>query len=135
LSDPGSDRTDATLNKDGQFTVTITDIGGCVTVDTVLVRVFPGNSIYVPSAFTPNGDGLNDRLYPVMAGYKELHFFRVYNRLGNLVFETNRMGKEFSWDGTIKGYAQQTGDYIWALQAVDENGHVVNQKGNTTLIH
>jgi gliding motility-associated-like protein len=134
LSAPDAATTDANLKKETYLTVAITDVGGCVTVDTAWVRVFPGNSIYVPTGFTPNGDGLNDRLYPIMAGFKELKFFRIYNRFGNLVHETNMMGREHGWDGTFKGQLQQSGGYTWALQAVDDQGNVVNKTGICSLL-
>jgi gliding motility-associated-like protein len=89
--------------------------------------------IAVPSGFTPNGDGINDYLYPLNA-YKAINLeFRVYNRYGQLVFETkNWMNK---WDGTINGKQQPTGTYVWMLNYTDsDSGKKYFLKGTSVLI-
>ena len=58
--------------------------------------------IYVPNAFTPNKDGLNDLLKPFMIGIRELKYFRIFNRWGQLVFETQDPNN--GWDGRIKAF-------------------------------
>ena len=86
----------------------------------------------MPSAFTPNNDGLNDFLYPLNA-YKATNLvFKVFNRWGQLVFATNDWTKK--WDGTIGGVPQTTAVYIWMLTYKDENQKQVFLKGTTTLI-
>jgi gliding motility-associated-like protein len=89
--------------------------------------------IAVPSAFTPNGDGLNDYLYPLNA-YKALNLdFRVYNRYGQMVFHTTDWN--IKWDGTINGNPQGSGTYVWTLNYTDsDTGKKVFQKGTTVLI-
>ena len=89
--------------------------------------------IAVPSAFTPNGDGLNDYLYPLKA-YKSTNLtFSIYNRFGQRVFySTNWLSK---WDGRYKGLAQDPGTYVWMLDYDNsESGKHVFQKGTTILI-
>ena len=89
--------------------------------------------IAVPSAFTPNGDGLNDYLYPLKA-YKSTNLtFSIYNRFGQRVFfSTNWLSK---WDGRFKGLAQDPGTYVWMLDYDNsESGKHVFQKGTTILI-
>jgi gliding motility-associated-like protein len=88
--------------------------------------------VYVPTGFTPNGDGRNDVLRPYLAAIKELSFFSVYNRWGQLVFTTNQPGN--GWDGTINGIQQPVGTYVWRLKAVDVVGNVYIRQGTTTLI-
>ena len=105
---------------------------GCVTVDSLLVRVFNGESIFVPKAFTPNGDGKNDVLRPSLVGIRELTYFRVYNRWGNLLFETRTMGQ--GWDGNYKGMLQPMETYIWVAEGITDKGTKVRETGNTTLI-
>jgi gliding motility-associated-like protein len=87
----------------------------------------------VPSGFTPNGDGFNDYLYPLNA-YKATKLeFRIFNRYGQLVFETKDWTKK--WDGTINGRPQDTGTFVWMLQYTDiDSGKEYFLKGTTVLI-
>lgn len=106
---------------------------GCRDSLTVRIRVFGrGPSIYVPTGFTPNGDGLNETLKPTLAGMREFKFFRIFNRFGQLIFEAN--SPYDSWDGTFNGKTQPNGTFIWVVQAIDYHGRMVQQKGSTLLI-
>jgi len=102
--------------------------------DTLVQKIQVPNNCYiaVPSGFTPNGDGLNDFLYPLNA-YKatQLHF-RVYNRYGQLVYETKDWTRK--WDGRLSGNLQAAGTYVWMLEYTDENGKKIATKGTTVLI-
>ncbi|HQY12002.1 MAG TPA: gliding motility-associated C-terminal domain-containing protein [Ferruginibacter sp.] len=106
---------------------------GCF--DTATQKIIIPNSCYiaVPNAFTPNGDGLNDFLYPLNA-YKATDLkFRVYNRFGQLLFETSDWTKK--WDGNFKGQGVDPATYVWILQYThSETGKRVEQKGTTILI-
>ena len=97
------------------------------------ITAVPGCLIAVPSAFTPNGDGLNDYLYPLNA-YKAKNLeFKVYNRFGQLVFATTDW--TIKWDGTVNGQKQDPGTYVWMLQYTDgKTGKKVAQKGTVVLI-
>lgn len=114
------------------YTVTISRNSGCVTVDTQLVRIFPQPDIIVPKAFTPNGDGRNDRLYPFLVGINKLKYFRVMNRWGKIVFEslTDLPG----WDGTVQGKPQPVDGYVWEAEGVDAYGNIIKRRGTVTLI-
>ncbi len=105
----------------------------CFDTTSRIVTAVPGCLIAVPSAFTPNGDGLNDYLYPLNA-YKAKNLdFKVYNRYGQLVFETTDW--TVKWDGTVNGQKQDPGTYVWMLQYTDGNtGKKVSQKGSVVLI-
>ena len=106
---------------------------GCYGEDNIKVTVFKtGPEIFVPKAFTPNGDGLNDQIYPICVGIKQLNFFRIYNRWGQLIFSTSQMNK--GWDGTISGIPQGTNNFVFMAQGVDYLGHVIFKKGNIILI-
>ncbi len=85
----------------------------------------------VPNAFTPNGDNQNDVLYVRGQGVKEIDF-RIYNRWGELVFESSEMNK--GWDGTYKGEPQEMEAYGYYLRAVFRNNKVTEKKGNVTLM-
>jgi gliding motility-associated-like protein len=115
-----------------QYTIDIISAGGCLTTDTLLVNVNKEVAIHVPSAFTPNGDGQNDWLFPFLTGIKTLVFFRVLNRWGNVVYQsaTDLPG----WDGVYKGVPQPMDGYVWEAEAIDIDGNKIRRKGNVTLI-
>jgi len=96
------------------------------------VRTYVGPYVYIPSAFTPNGDGLNDELKPILVGIKRFEYFRVYNRYGQLMFATSREGE--GWDGMFKGKRQGQGTFVWMVSAVDYKGNQIFQKGTTTIL-
>ena len=104
----------------------------CLTVDTLLVKVIPYVEIYVPTAFTPNGDGRNDFLRPALRGIKELRYFRIFNRGGLLMYESKKT--EPGWDGIFKGISQQTQTFVWMLEGIGVDNVVYIRKGASTLI-
>ncbi len=97
------------------------------------IYVMPNCYIAVATAFTPNGDGLNDYLYPLNA-YKAANLlFRVYNRSGQVIFETRNWNKK--WDGRLNGQPQPSGTYVWTLDYTDtDKQQKVSLKGTTVLI-
>jgi gliding motility-associated-like protein len=116
-----------------RYSLTVTDTTGCGDEATVLVKIFKTNPrIFVPTAFTPNGDGKNEFVAPIAVGISKIDYFRVYNRWGQMVFETSVNGK--GWDGRLGGQPQATGTYVWIVQGTDYLGKVVFDKGTVTLI-
>lgn len=116
-----------------RYTVTVSDSIGCTDDATVLVKIFrTAPKIFVPTAFTPNGDGKNEFAAAVAVGITRLDYFRIYNRWGQLVFETTVNGK--GWDGRLGGVPQATGVYVWIVKGTDYTGKVVFDKGTVTLI-
>ena len=136
LSDPSIFNPVATLNiaiDSIRYRVRVLDNNGCFSEDDVLVKVYKtGPDIFVPSAFTPNGDGKNDVLRPITVGISILHYFRVYNRWGELLYSTSEMGK--GWDGLFKNVLQPSTSYIFATEGTDYQGKTVYRKGTTVLI-
>ncbi len=112
----------------------ITGSLGC-TIDTaVKMKALNNCVIAVPSAFTPNGDGLNDYLYPTNAYKADKMVFRVFNRFGQPLFEARIQGQK--WDGKVNGVLQPAGAYVWMLNYVDlDTGKPVFQKGTSVLIY
>ena len=110
----------------------ITDTAGCTDIAYHVINVAGNCYIAVPSAFTPNGDGLNDFLGPLNA-YKAIDLlFRVYNRQGQMVFETRDWNRK--WDGTIGSTKQTTGVYVWVLEYTDPSKKRMSLKGTSALI-
>jgi gliding motility-associated-like protein len=95
------------------------------------VKFVPIN-IYVPPVFTPNGDGVNDVLKPILVGISTFHYFSVYNRWGNLIFTSQ--DPNAGWDGRFKGVAQPVETYLWIAEGIDIQGKKIVQKGMTTLV-
>jgi gliding motility-associated-like protein len=107
-------------------------IAGCIGEGYVKVRVYKGPDLYVPTGFTPNGDGRNDRFIPFPVGIKSLTYFRVYNRWGQMMYSTSRLHD--GWDGIFSGTAQPSGTYVWMAEAITEQGKTITKKGTITLI-
>lgn len=122
----------ASLQNDQTYIITASTQEGCVATDSVNIKVFKGSAVYVPTGFTPNGDGRNDFLRGLYIGISKVDYFKIYNRWGQLIFSTNSLIE--GWDGTIKGIKQQTGSYVWMLRAIDLAGKIYELKGTSTLI-
>ena len=121
-----------TAVNDVRYLIAITDQHTCVTIDTMQIFVLKKPGYYLPTAFTPNGDGLNDVVRPYVIGMKGLKSFSIYNRGGNLIFHTTKAGE--GWDGTYKGEKQVPAVYVWMLEYFDSDNKVVLAKGTLTLI-
>ena len=112
---------------------TVTDSIGCTSTMTKPVKVYSSCYLAVPNAFTPNNDGRNDLLYPLNAVKAEQLDFKVFNRWGQLVFQTKNW--KVGWDGTIKGSPQAPGVYVWFLTYVDRDTKEARKmKGTAVLI-
>ena len=106
---------------------------GCADSAYINIKIFSTKAtIFVPSAFTPNGDARNDVIRPIAVGIKQIEFFRIYNRWGQLVFSTTINGQ--GWDGRINGQLQGNNVYVWEVKAVDYDGKPFFKKGLVTLI-
>jgi gliding motility-associated-like protein len=90
------------------------------------------SNLFVPKAWTPNNDGHNDKLFPLTVNIKELKYFRVFNRWGQMVFETNVIGK--GWDGIFKGTPAIMDVYTWTAEAIGLDGKYYKKAGNAVLI-
>lgn len=115
------------------YQVLVANEASCVDSASVTVRIFQTDPrVFVPTAFTPNGDGKNDLFRPIAVGMTQIQFFRVFNRWGELVFETAQ--NEDGWDGRIGGKLQSSGTFVWVVKGIDFNGKTFFAKGTVTLI-
>ncbi|HEX7845415.1 MAG TPA: PKD domain-containing protein, partial [Chitinophagaceae bacterium] len=106
---------------------------GCSVPDFVTVKVFKTNpQVFVPTAFTPNNDGLNDVVRPISVGIQRINYFRIFNRWGQMVFSTTT--DRHGWDGRIGGVQQATNTFVWMVSATDYLGKPFFKKGTVTLI-
>ena len=114
------------------YTVRVSE-GSCYSTDHITVRIYKnGPDILVPSGFTPNGDGRNDLIRPVLIGISRFNFFSVYNRWGQLIFTTHEVNK--GWDGNFNGVAQPGGTYVYQAQGADYQGKPIFRKGTVVLV-
>src|SRR5690554_3431954 len=130
----GETGTDLTHLSEGIYQVTISDTASCSITTTFQVSNDMGECgcfVYVANAFSPNGDGNNDFI-PVRGECVNNLSFKIFNRWGNLVFETNKLND--GWDGYYKGELQNSGIYVYVLKATLENGETVNESGDITLL-
>jgi gliding motility-associated-like protein len=113
-------------NADGCYDTTI----GHISVSKHLI----GNNIYTPTAFSPNGDGINDEFKPVIAGDENQPYeMTIYDRNGLVVFETNDINK--GWDGKIgEGELAPFGTYVWLVIVKDDGGTEHKRLGQVTLL-
>jgi len=111
---------------------------GCKDTDTVRVIVLCDKSqVFIPNAFTPNGDGQNDLFFPRGVAINNVKSFRIYNRWGELVFEKiniNINDESNGWDGTFRGVKQDPGVYMYMMDAICETGEEIFWKGDVTII-
>lgn len=106
---------------------------GCVNRDTILIVVEANTLILLPTAFSPNGDGVNDVFHILRhLNIYSLKEFAVYNRWGERVFATANINE--GWDGTYKGKEQEISTYVWQVVAVSKDSEEVVRKGNVTLV-
>jgi gliding motility-associated-like protein len=116
-----------------KYYVTTTNTDGCTAMDSVIVTVdlTQCGNVFVPTAFSPNADGINDVLN-VKSNCIKTFSFKIYNRWGESVFETNDINR--GWDGTFEGQLLNTGIFIYQLDISGLSGEHTFQKGNISLV-
>ena len=123
-----------TPEREQLYTVKITSKSGCQVVDSQLVRIFDEQDILVAGGFTPNRDGRNDKVYPILIGIASFQHIKIFNRWGNLVFQTSSTDPEQGWDGTYQGQPQPADTYTWVVRGVGDNGREIRKSGSVILI-
>ncbi len=125
-----------TFPKDtGYYSVTLTviDNHGCENTVTYVAVVKGAYGVYVPNAFTPGSDGLNDGFFPTGFGIDDKDYsFMIFNRWGEMIFESNEL--RGAWDGTYKGKLVQNGVYTWKLHFKDIDGVEHEEIGHVTIL-
>lgn len=113
------------------YAVKVYTAENCFAYDTIRIKIFQtAPDIYVPNAFTP-GQAQNNLFRPIPVGISKIDYFRIYNRLGNLVFSSSDGS---GWNGVYAGKAQASGTYVWVVQGHDFTGKVIAKKGTMVLI-
>jgi gliding motility-associated-like protein len=131
LSCDNCEKPDAGPTETTTYTLTVTDDAGCSASDALIVSV-SAPELLVPTAFSPNGDGVNERFRALNQNIDRYNL-QVYNRWGEKVFETSVPGD--GWDGVFKGVQQELGVYVWTCQYQLKGQTKLNLvKGNVTLM-
>jgi len=128
----------ARVVNDEDIACTVTNEFGCITSDTLRIRTFcPGAEVFIPNAFSPDGDGRNDWLYVQAKGIKLVKNFRVYSRWGELVYEKNNFlpnDPTAGWNGRIKGNLANPDIYVYVCEVICEKGTPQLYKGNVAIL-
>ncbi len=123
-----------TATKEQIIPVVVATNHGCTDTAFVKLRVVSCDEkmIFVPNTFTPNNDDLNDRLFVRGGGLRSLEYFRVFDRWGRMVWQTNSINE--GWDGTVNGKKSDLATYVYLLKGECSSGAEVQKSGNVTLV-
>ncbi len=112
------------------YTLTISSNKGCISTAHITIEVNCGD-VFIPTAFSPNGDGQNDQLFVRGLCIQSL-YFAIFNRWGEKVFEA--IDKSNGWDGKYKGKECNSAVYMYYLKATLFDGTAISKQGNVTLL-
>jgi gliding motility-associated-like protein len=129
----GSTQPTLLVERPGSYALRVTDQNNCTGTDTVhVIQKTCMEGVYIPSAFTPNNDAVNDIFRPLVFGVVIRYEFSVYNRYGERMYTTNETIK--GWDGTWKGKAMPANTYAWMCSYELQGGEAKVERGMVTLI-
>jgi gliding motility-associated-like protein len=133
LWNTGSSASSIKISTPGLYWLRVTDYNNCVGEDTVKVNAKEcPKGFYMPSAFTPNGDGKNDMFGPTVFGKLSFYDLIIYNRWGEIVFQAKEITQK--WNGAIKGVGQNSGIFVWMCTYQFEGEAIRMEKGTLTLL-
>ncbi|MBK8450747.1 MAG: gliding motility-associated C-terminal domain-containing protein [Saprospiraceae bacterium] len=121
------------------YILTLIDENGCIVTDNMTITVLINKAeIFVPSAFSPNGDNINDIFSPIFKfpNSSKITVFRIFDRWGNQIYErlNEAIGESFGWDGTANGEKMNPGVYIYSIQFVGDDKVLKWKTGDITLV-
>jgi gliding motility-associated-like protein len=128
----------ATILNDVTYKVKATTAFGCSDEDTIRFKTFCLDAqTFIPNAFTPDGDGINDILMVRGSGIVTVKSFRIFNRWGEVVFERSNFAPNnpaFGWDGKINGIVGGPDVFVYTADVVCGNGTTFTYKGNVSIL-
>jgi gliding motility-associated-like protein len=128
----------ATIKTDISYHAFIRNIYGCTAVDSVNIKTFcEGSQVFIPNAFSPDGDGVNDILMVRAKGVETVRLLRIFTRWGELVFEKTNFppnSPAFGWDGRIRGVTAPAEVYVYIAEVTCDNLQTYTYKGNITIL-
>lgn len=126
------------------YSLTIFDENGCSGSDDILVEIDKNRNVFIPNAFSPNGDGNNDTFKPYIGpGVENVNFMRVFDRWGEVLFSSDNVANKYlpdpldqsGWDGTLNGKRMNPGVYVYIMQVQFVDGQVLLYRGDITLLY
>ena len=114
------------------YTLNVESENGCKGSDTIKVWVVNQAEFFIPTGFSPNGDGNNDIFRPIAVGYRSIKYFKVFDRWGEMVYYGQNLLE--GWDGTYNHKKAELGTYFWEINYTDRFGKESFMKGDVTLI-
>lgn len=129
----GATASSITISQPGEYWLEVRDANGCAGRDSVVVN--PKDCMegfYIPTAFTPNHDGKNDVFRPLLFGKVKKYQFTIYNRWGQVVFQTPDLNK--AWDGSVAGLSQDSNVFVWMCTYQFEGEEVRTERGTVMVI-
>nr|MCU0375015.1 PKD domain-containing protein [Chitinophagaceae bacterium] len=128
---------DYTVDNDIDYRLTIRNFYGCEAFDTIKFRIVcQQDQVYIPNAFSPDGDGINDVLYVMGKGVARVKSFRIFNRFGQVVYDRANLDindPSSGWDGRINGVPASPDVYVFTAEVLCTGGTTYQYKGNVTL--
>ncbi len=116
-----------------QYILTVTDVNGCSSIDSVIINVdIICKDVYIATAFSPNGDGMNDVLHVKSNCVISQFSFKIFDRWGEKVFEST--DPAYGWDGTFRNKIMDTDVFMYTVDGFLSSGTEVKKKGNVTLM-
>ncbi|MBP7184325.1 MAG: gliding motility-associated C-terminal domain-containing protein [Saprospiraceae bacterium] len=123
------------------YNIVVTDNNGCIGESSVLVDVDKNRNVYIPNAFSPNGDGQNDYFGPLTAvGVKNIEYMKVFDRWGNLLYSLDNFAPPgdnlaFGWDGSFNGKKMNPGVFVYIISVTFEDNITLLYRGDITLMY
>jgi gliding motility-associated-like protein len=129
----GSTNNSIQIRNPGIYWLTVKDKNSCIGSDTIhILQKDCAAAFFIPNAFTPNNDGLNDIYKPIITGRISYYYFAIYNRFGQIIFSTNN--PDMGWNGTVKDADQNSGTFVWLCRYKMKNKAAQLKKGTVVLI-
>jgi gliding motility-associated-like protein len=122
----------ATLDREQLYKLNTVSDKGCKQQSQILIKRYAGPELYIPNAFSPNNDGVNDLFRVIPIGIKTFGYLAVYNKWGQLIYRTTNYHE--GWDGRFRGEQLPTATFIYIAQAIDYRGQPMFRKGTVTLL-
>ena len=120
------------------YTIEVNSDSGCVAKDSIRIIIeCKDANLLMPTAFTPNGDNLNDVFYPLTRGIQTIRRFAVFDRYGKMVHEARNFppnDKTYGWNGRIQSAEQSSMVYVYYLEAICDQGEKLEKKGSVILL-
>jgi len=125
--------------EDRFYTITAYDINGCPGFTEVLIEVDKNRNVFVPNAFSPNGDGVNDefRIFTGV-GVQKVNYVHIFDRWGNILYDQKDIEPNISgittWDGFFQGKKVDPGVFVYLVEVEFEDGLTLLYRGDLTLL-